>query len=180
MLDVDEVLDQVRSIGFRCRECGACCRRVSEDSNLVIVSPAEVRAIMAATGMAWDDIAEPYPEFIYAGDGGEYTLAWCIRRTKDACIFLREGRCAVYAHRPWICRTYPFMLVDDDLRVSECPGLGVPLSLREAHAIGADLCRRQAAETAEEAGVRAVYRRTTVTPGVRAVIDSEGVKEVHG
>ncbi|CVK32595.1 YkgJ family cysteine cluster protein [Methanoculleus bourgensis] len=139
MLGVDDVRDQVGSIGFGCRGCGACCRRVAEDSNLVIVSPAEVRAIMAATGMAWDEIAEPYPDFIDAGNGGEYTLAWCIRRTADACIFLRDGRCSIYAHRPWICRTYPFMLVDDDLLVSECPGLGTPLSPGAAHDVALGL-----------------------------------------
>ncbi|WP_214041584.1 YkgJ family cysteine cluster protein [Methanoculleus sp.] len=179
MLGIDDVASRVGSFGFRCRECGACCRRVAEDSNLVIVSPAEVRTIMAATGMAWDEVAEPYPDFISAGDGGEYTLAWCIRRTADACVFLRDGRCSVYAHRPWICRTYPFMLVDDDLLVSECPGLGTPLSPRGVHGAAADLCRRQAAEATEEAGIRAVYRRATMPPGKRVVIDSEGVKVLH-
>ncbi|WP_243670226.1 hypothetical protein [Methanoculleus chikugoensis] len=85
MLGVDDVAAQLGSIGFRCRGCGGCCRRVAEDSNLVLVSPAEVRAIMAATGMAWDEVAEPYPDFIGAdGGGGEYTLAWCLRRTVDA------------------------------------------------------------------------------------------------
>lgn len=180
MLGVDDVAGRVESVGFRCRECGACCRRIAEDSNLVIVSPAEVRAIMAATDMAWDEIAEPYPDFIDAGNGGEYTLAWCIRRTSDACIFFSNGRCSIYAHRPWICRTYPFMLVDDDLLVSECPGIGAPISPRDAQALGADLCRRQAAEAAEEAGLRAVYESSSVPPGARAVIDSEGVKVVHG
>lgn len=180
MLGVDEVANRVGSFGFHCRECGACCRRVAEDSNLVLVSPAEVRAIMAATGMTWDEVAEPYPDFIDAGNGGEYTFAWCIRRTADACIFLRDGRCSVYAHRPWICRTYPFMLVDDDLLVSECPGLGTLLSPGDAHDVAADLCRRQAAEAAEEAGLRAVYREATVPPGKRAVIDSEGVKVLNG
>jgi hypothetical protein len=135
---------------------------------------------MAATGMAWDEVAEPYPDFIDAGNGGEYTFAWCIRRTADACIFLQDGRCSVYAHRPWICRTYPFMLVDDDLLVSECPGLGTPLSPGDAHDAAADLCRRQAAEAAEEAGLRAVYWAATVPPGKRAVIDSEGVKVLNG
>nr|WP_303715735.1 YkgJ family cysteine cluster protein [Methanoculleus marisnigri] len=180
MPGVDDVANRVGSFGFHCRECGACCRRVAEDSNLVLVSPAEVRAIMAATGMAWDEVAGPYPDFIDAGNGGEYTFAWCIRRTADACIFLRDGRCSVYAHRPWICRTYPFMLVDDDLLVSECPGLGTPLSPGDAHDAAADLCRRQAAEGAEEAGLRAVYRTATVPPGKRAVIDSEGVKVLNG
>lgn len=180
MLGVDDVANRVGSFGFHCRECGACCRRVAEDSNLVLVNPAEVRAIMAATGMAWDEVAEPYPDFIDTGNGGEYTLAWCIRRTADACIFLQDGRCSVYAHRPWICRTYPFMLVDNDLLVSECPGLGTPLSPGDAHDVATDLCRRQAAEAAEEAGIRATYRRTTLPPGKRAVIDSEGVKVLNG
>ncbi|WOX55439.1 YkgJ family cysteine cluster protein [Methanoculleus palmolei] len=180
MLGIDDVASRIESIGFHCRGCGACCRRVAEDSNLVLVSPAEVRAIMAATGMVWDEIAEPYPDFIDAENGGEYTLAWCIRRTADACRFLRDGQCSIYAHRPWICRTYPFMLADDDLLVSECPGLGAPLSTRDAHALGADLCRRRAAEEAEETGLCAVYREARVPPGRRAVIDSEGVKVLHG
>ena len=179
MLGINDVASLVGSFGFHCRECGACCRQVAEDSNLVIVSPVEVRAIMAATGMTWDEVAEPYPDFIAAGNGGEYTLAWCIRRTVDACIFLRDGRCSIYAHRPWICRTYPFMLADDDLRVSECPGIGAPLSPCDAQDTAADLRRRQAAEEAEEAGIRSVYRRATVPPGKRAVIDSEGVKVLH-
>ncbi|BBL67679.1 YkgJ family cysteine cluster protein [Methanoculleus chikugoensis] len=179
MLGVDDVAAQLGSIGFRCRGCGGCCRRVAEDSNLVLVSPAEVRAIMAATGMAWDEVAEPYPDFIGADGGGEYTLAWCLRRTVDACIFLRDGRCSIYAHRPWICRTYPFMLVDDDLAVSECPGLGARFSPCDARDAATDLCRRQAAETVEEAGIRAVFHEAVVPPGKRAVIDSEGVKVLH-
>ncbi|WP_067075143.1 YkgJ family cysteine cluster protein [Methanoculleus horonobensis] len=180
MLGVDDVAAQLGSIGFRCRECGACCRRVAEDSNLVLVSPAEVRAIMAATDMGWNEVAEPYPDFIGADNGAEYTLAWCLRRTADACIFLRDGRCSIYAHRPWICRTYPFMLVDDDLAASECPGLGAPLSPGDARDAAADLCRRQAAEAMEEAGIRTVFREATVPPGKRAVIDSEGVKVLDG
>ena len=56
----------------------------------------------------------------------------------------------------------------------------MPISPREAYTLGADLCRRQAAEVAEEAGVQAVYRGATVPPRGRAVIDSEGVKELHG
>ncbi len=179
MLGIDDISAQLESIGFRCQECGGCCRRVAEDSNLVLVSPAEVRAIMAATGMAWNEVADPYPDFIGADGGGEYTLAWCLRRTADACFFLRDGRCSIYPHRPWICRTYPFMLVDDDLVASECPGLGAPLSPCDARDAAADLCRRQAAEAMEEAGIRAVFPGALVPPGERAVIDSEGVKVLH-
>ncbi|MDD4567094.1 MAG: YkgJ family cysteine cluster protein, partial [Methanoculleus chikugoensis] len=67
----------------------------------------------------------------------------------------------------------------DDLAVSECPGLGAPLSPCDARDVAADLCRRQAAETVEEAGIRAVFHEAAVPPGKRAVIDSEGVKVLH-
>ncbi len=180
MLEIDDISDQIASIGFRCRGCSACCRHVAEDSNLVIVSPVEVRAIMAATGMTWDEIVEPYPDFLDSENGGVYTFAWCVRRTADACIFLQDGRCSIYAHRPWICRTYPFMLLDDDLLVSECPGLGTPFTPDVAHEVATELCRRQAAEAVEEARVRAVYQRVRIPPGERVVIDSEGMKVLHG
>jgi len=87
-------------------------------------------------------------------------------------------RCSIYAHRPWICRTYPFMLVDDDLLSRNARVSGRP-SPRAAHDVALGLCRRQAAEAAEEDGVRAVYRRARVPPGGRVVIDSEGVKVLH-
>jgi len=180
MLGVDEIAKRLGSIGFCCRECGGCCRRVGEDSNLVLVGAAELREIMAATGMKREEIVEPYPEFIRAGNGGEYTLAWCLRRTLDACIFLKDGRCSIYEHRPWICRTYPFMLVDDDLMVSECPGLGASISPSAARDAAADLCRRQAAEAEEEAEIREIFREAEIPPGKRVVIDSEGMKVLDG
>jgi Fe-S-cluster containining protein len=180
MPDINEIADRIGSVGFRCSACGMCCSRVAEDSNLVIVSPAEIRAILAATGMAWDEVAEPYPDFIDVGEGGKLTFSWCIRRNRDACTFLQEGRCAIYPHRPWICRTYPFMLDGDDLIVSECPGLGTPLQPGEAMAIAQALLARQSAEAAEEAAVRAHYRAAVVLPKSRVVIDAEGVKVLDG
>jgi len=179
MLGVDEIAERLRLIGFCCRECGNCCRRVGEDSNLVLVGAAELREIMTATGMSREEIVEPYPEFIRAGNGGEYTLAWCLRRTADACIFLKDGRCSIYEHRPWICRTYPFMLLDDELMVSECPGLGAPISCA-ARDVAADLYRRQAAEAKEEAEIRSIFQETKIPPGKRVVIDSEGMKVLDG
>ena len=46
------------------------------------------------------------------------------------CVFLRAGRCAVYAARPWQCRSWPFW--HRNLRSREawdrtgavCPGIG--------------------------------------------------------
>jgi uncharacterized protein len=180
MPGIDEIANRVRSTGFRCGGCSACCRRVAEDSNLVLVSPAEIRAIMEATGMGWEDVAEPYPDFIEGEDGGSYTFSWCIRRNPDACIFLDGGRCTIYACRPWICRTYPFMLDGDEVLVSACPGLGADISEIEANAVAQRLIGRQSAEEEEEGRVRRIYRDAVVPPGRRAVIDGEGVKVLDG
>ncbi len=177
---IDELAERITSIGFRCTGCSECCRRVADDSNLVIVSPPEIRAIMAATGMTWDETAEPYPEFIDGGDGARYTFAWCIRRRGNTCIFLVDGRCTIYAHRPWICRTYPFMLDGDALLVSECRGLGAPIPEEEARDMARALAERSRAEAVEEAGIRRRFAEAAVPKGRRAVFDSEGMKVLDG
>lgn len=180
MPGVDELAAAVARAGFSCTGCSECCRQVADDSNLVVAGPPEIREIMAATGMAWEEIAEPYPDCIEDGEGKCYTFAWCIRRSNDACIFLEGGRCTIYAHRPWICRTYPFMLEGEELLISECPGVGSPLSPGEARTIACLLIRRQAAEHREEERIRAHFVRDALPVGRRVVIDSEGVKVLDG
>ena len=106
---------RIKAIGFQCQGCSDCCRRVADESNLVMVGPPEIRQLCSATGRAWREIAEPYPEFIEDGQGMRYTFGWCLKRTADRCMFLEDDRCAVYDHRPWICRTYPFMLGEEGL-----------------------------------------------------------------
>lgn len=176
MPGVRELAETLGGIGFACTGCSECCRAVSEDSNLVAVGPREVRAIMAATGMTFDEIAEPYPEFIEDPDGKCYTFAWCIRRRDDACIFLAGGRCTIYPYRPWICRTYPFMLDDEDLLISPCPGLGAPLSGGDAEEMASVLLERRSAERLEEGHIREHYAGATLPRGKRVVIDGEGIK----
>ena len=90
MLGVDEIAERLGSIGFCCRECGRCCRRVGEDSNLVLVGAAELREIMAATGMKREEIVEPYPEFIRAGNGGEYNPG-LVPSANARCVYLPQG-----------------------------------------------------------------------------------------
>ncbi len=176
MPGVDWLAAAVARAGFSCTGCSECCRQIVDDSNLVAASPPEIREIMEYTGMAWEEIAEPYPDFIKDEGGKCYTFTWCIRRSNDACMFLRDGRCTIYAHRPWICRTYPFMLVGEELLISECPGVGTPLSDEEARTIALLLIERQEAELREEACIRVHFEKEALPDGRRVVIDSEGVK----
>jgi len=171
---------RIRKIGFSCTSCGSCCRGDETDPGHVMVSCDEVRAIMAATGLSWDGAAQPYPEVLGDRAGGRYTLGWCVRQEGGTCRFLRQGRCGVYAARPWICRTYPFMLDGDDLVVSACEGLGRPVSCEAALQIAHDLVLRRTAEEGEAARVRRVLATTPRPAGSFIVIDSEGMKVVDG
>ncbi|QSZ67992.1 YkgJ family cysteine cluster protein [Methanofollis aquaemaris] len=180
MRGVDDLTGEIRERGFRCTRCGACCSEVSEGSNLVILSPGEVRQVAKAADLPPGEVAEPYPEFLDGPGKSRYTFDWCLNRDEGHCRFLEGEKCRVYAARPWICRTYPFMLEGDRLIVSECPGLGTEMTLEEARAVASALIERQAAEAAEEEGIRRVLSTTSPPPGETAVVDSEGVWPVHG
>jgi len=170
----------LHSIGFSCRKCGECCTEISEASNLVMIMPDEVKAIMNATGLAWDNIAVPYPEFLEGNAGTRYTFGWCIRREDNQCIFLKAGKCSIYQHRPTICRTYPFMLSGDDIVISACPGTGTPIDFTKAERLAEELVRREYLERADEELVRKVWSAVRVPEGETGVIDSRGVSILNG
>jgi Fe-S-cluster containining protein len=179
MQHVAEIAERIRVIGFQCRRCGDCCRTLENCPHHVFVGAREVRHVLSGTPHRWDDVVEPYPEFIEA-NGGAYTLGWCLRHTADRCIFLSIDGCNIYPNRPWICRTYPFMLHGDELIVSECKGIGAPMTMEEAERIARDLLARQIAEELDDEAIRDQLEKSRVPAGTRAVIDSEGVKVLHG
>jgi Fe-S-cluster containining protein len=173
----DDLARQIREMGFRCRRCGTCCRG---ENHLVLVMPDEVRQLMARSGGTWDEIVEPYPEFLDAGDGTRFTLGWCVRREGNACRFLSGDRCTVHGGRPRICGTYPFVLNDGRLEVSECPGVGSPMTWEEARILASALEERAAAEEAEEQQVARVLAGCRIPAGHRCVVDTDGVRVLDG
>jgi len=72
------------------------------------------------------------------------------------------------------------MLHGDELIVSECPGIGAPMTMDEAERIACDLLARQIAEKLEDDEVRTQLAKNVVPARVRAVIDSEGLKVLYG
>ncbi|MCX6694160.1 MAG: YkgJ family cysteine cluster protein [Methanomicrobiales archaeon] len=175
----EDVARDLLERGFSCTRCGACCEGSGDAAPVVLLSPGEIREIMSATGRIWDEVAEPYNEFIPTREGGRFTLAWCLRRQSDRCIFY-QGGCTIYPVRPWICRTYPFVLEDGTLQTSTCPGVGLSLTSTKAAEIAVDLFARALSESCEEVGVRRVLSVAKLGPGLCAVIDSEGVKVLDG
>ena len=70
--------------------------------------------IMEGTGLSFEEIVRPYPELII-DSGRQYTFGWVLRHVGDHCMFLKDNCCMIYNFRPWICRTFPFMISEEKL-----------------------------------------------------------------
>jgi hypothetical protein len=105
---------------FGCTQCGQCCTGAH---GIIRVEEDEVRALAASLGLT---VAVFTRRFLYRIRGG-YSIR---ERRNGNCMFLRDGRCTVYALRPVQCRTYPFWF--ENVRserawartATECPGIG--------------------------------------------------------
>ena len=179
MPDRKEIEDILKKTGFRCMMCGECRTETTSDSNLILLSASETNDIIKATGMKREEIVDPYPESFDIGDC-KVTFAWCLKRKDKKCIFLKnDNRCSIYKNRPWICRTYPFMLTDDELIISECVNKGLIISDDEV-AIQADsVIDRKEKEEMEYIDINKIYGKTDLTGIKSCVIDSEGVKKIE-
>lgn len=163
--------EQIRNTGFVCQCCGACC---SGSDNEVMVSPEEIDLLIQITGLRFEDIVEPYPEWI-EGNGEIFTFGWVLRRGKDGnCLFLKNNRCSVYAVRPYICRTYPFMLNHDELIISECDAIPGTAPCHEAKNLFSNLLKRRDAEEREFLQTKEQYQKHSISPGATLVFDSRG------
>jgi hypothetical protein len=177
--DARELAAWIRSIGFSCRRCGTCCRPDAGDPGTVFLSHGEVEALVASGAGSWDEVAAPYPDFVPAWNGSAVTFGWCLRQEEGRCRFLGEGGCTRYSCRPWICRTYPFALADGELAVSECPGLGEPITEEDALLLAEDLLGRARHEADDEVRVRAAWAAARIPPGKRCVVDAAGLTLVR-
>jgi len=173
--DLPTLAAEIRDIGFSCRGCGACCQPGAGDSGLVFVSHDEVRALVASGAGSWDDVARPYPEFVPWQDGSAVAFGWCLVHEGGRCRFLTDRGCTTYDARPWICRTFPFALVDGELAVSDCPGLGEPISKEDALSLARDLLERARCEAADEERVKGIWAAARIPAGKRCVIDGSGI-----
>ena len=173
MSEIDRIAQQIQEIGFRCQRCGCCCQG---DDIRVMVFPTEIRAIMKLTGSSWECVAEPYPEHVLLPSGQVCTLGWALHKKGDRCTYLERECCQVYLSRPWICRTYPFLLFGERLLHDECPGLGEEIRKMEAFTLARDLINRREAERNEEAQVRELGKHLDQVKGRWILIDGEEVK----
>lgn len=173
-LDEHILAARLQEIGFRCRHCGECC--MGGEGNIVMVMPPEIRWLQSATGCSPGDLVEPYPERVSLACGTSIAFGWALRRGCDGnCLFHHGDRCEVYPARPWICRTYPFVLDGEELRVSSCAGIGEPMGREEALEMARNLLMRREEERSEVEKVRSVLSKAGFPAGGSLLVDSEGV-----
>lgn len=182
-ISVEALAERIKAIGFRCQRCGECCSGPDAE---VLVFPSEVRRIMSHTDQSWLEVVEPPKTGVWDIEGNFHTLEWMLRRQGNGCAYYDAASrsCRIYPARPDICRTYPFYLDGDELRVSECGGLGVEMDDEEALCIAHELKRRLISEIIEGRKARssfsgfAVADRPESPTGVCIVHDGEGAHRV--
>lgn len=105
---------EAEGLRIACGDCHGCCENVvitHEPEALRIAaylrSPdgAEARAHFARAFPVWRARLAPALEAIARPAPGQFHAALAAaHRARVPCAFLRDGRCTVYAVRPWICR----------------------------------------------------------------------------
>ncbi|MCC7509107.1 MAG: YkgJ family cysteine cluster protein [Planctomycetes bacterium] len=130
-------------VQFRCihPECSDCCSG-RRGPGYVWVSMDEMLALANNRGITFDSFTRKYVRLV----DGAYSL---VEKANYDCIFLRDGKCEVYAARPIQCRTYPFWpeVMTSPKRwereEQNCPGVNVD----ETVVTGEEVERQLAQET---------------------------------
>lgn len=172
-IDKKQLAETIRAMGFKCKRCARCCKEEYGD-NTVTVFPFEIRDISERTGLGREDIAIPTPSEDTDAAGNIHTFEWVLRKNGD-CIFLRNDLCRIYECRPYICKTYPFYLLEGRLIASECNGIGGEIGDTESLKLAALLKERYITEIKESISLLEKFRG--FKPGGRGnvcVHDSEG------
>lgn len=119
------------NLKFECNKCGICCGDTKEKVRHILLLDAEMNKISEITALIPDDFC--------CGIEGKEPYVFEMKKNSDGkCLFLKDNNCTIYAHRPLICRFYPFELnFDNDLGkyqfnfTVECPGLGSGQEIRD-------------------------------------------------
>ena len=101
---------------FRCRQCGACCRKVRESVPLESLDVFRLAKFFRDSGAKiWsiDDVLAEYAEPVLLHESGYLTFMLKTVGEDDACIFLKDNRCTIHDVNPRACRTYPISIGPD-------------------------------------------------------------------
>ncbi len=172
-IDEREIANKIVSIGYKCQKCARCCMEDYGD-NTVSIFPFEIRRISEKTGIKREDVAVPTPSEDRDEAGNIHTFEWILKKNGD-CTFYDKGLCKIYECRPYICRTYPFYLLEGRLMMSECEGLGSMINDKDAMTMAALLKERYITEIMESISlIEKFWGFAPSGKGNMCVHDSEG------
>lgn len=89
------------SFAFHCTKCGKCCR----DLGNILLTPKDMYDMARELGLSMADFFERNCETFLRNEIPAVKLKR--RGPEQRCIFLKDGKCAVYAARPATCALYP-------------------------------------------------------------------------
>jgi Fe-S-cluster containining protein len=82
-----------------CRGCSMCCK----SEGCVDLDPEDVKRIADYLGMSKEDFLRQHTEECLGDTVFKYPQG------AKGCVFLKDGRCSIYAVRPNTCVLYPFI-----------------------------------------------------------------------
>lgn len=112
------------SIRFACTRCGNCCK---PESGYLFLTATDLRNLARALRMSDQDFFLEYCEVVDLRLAKRVSL---VARDSGECVFLVDGSCRLYEHRPLQCRTFPFWASNLacpqswEEGTSHCPGVG--------------------------------------------------------
>lgn len=101
---------------FRCRQCGECCRHVKESVPLESLDAFRLTKHLRTRDeriKCIDDVLALYTDPVLLHESGYTVFMLKTVRPDDACIFLKDNRCAIHDVNPRACRTYPISVGPD-------------------------------------------------------------------
>ncbi len=103
----ERYIEIIHEVGFECDRCGRCCTREFNDHVFLLDEDAE--SIIKIAGR---EFLRPAPYYEFCDNLGRfYVMGYALKdKAGGKCIFYTDGRCEHYAHRPAVCRIYPYML----------------------------------------------------------------------
>lgn len=100
-----------KKFSFRCRKCGACCRKVKESVPLEPIDAFRLAKYLRDCSdeniSSIDDVLARYATPVLLHKSGFTVYMLNTMEPDDACVFLKDNRCTVHDANPRACRTYP-------------------------------------------------------------------------
>jgi len=104
MDELEKFMEKIRSVDCEgcdvlpCKECGECCTRdvIMEMSEIELLKKNH-KSLFKKIKIVPNTDGVPGARLTFKGEGVEPSLP---------CVFLKDGLCSVYEHRPRICRDY--------------------------------------------------------------------------